>query len=115
VSNQSRPFFSITVQAQAPIPACSFVGTGATLPAAVGADTIGVTRMPALAVGDEIPVDVLGTAPVVAGAALNRYQEVMTDAVGNAVPVANSGKPRGKALQAAASAGVVVEILLYND
>jgi hypothetical protein len=119
VSNQSRPKLTIPFQAAAPIPACCFVGIGLTLPTAIGADTIGVTRMPALNVGDEIPVDVIGTAPIEAGAAINALQEVMTDTNGNAIPMVYGATPankaRGKALEPATAPGVVIEVLLYNN
>ena len=111
MSNQSRPLLTIGMNATAVMPACRFMSPTGGVPAA-GGDTLGVTRMPVLNIGERVPVDTAGTAPVEIGAAITAGQEIDVDASGRAVPHA-AGKQRGKALESATSVGDVVEVLLY--
>jgi predicted RecA/RadA family phage recombinase len=111
MSNQFRPILSLGVIAGGALAACRFITPAGAYPAA-GADTLGVTRTPALASGDRVLVDVMGTAAVEAGAAITAGAEVEVLADGRITPKA-SGKARGKALEAASGAGKVIEVLLY--
>ncbi len=107
--SQSRPILTLSIAAAAALTAERFV-TGAGAVPAAGAQCLGVTRASG-ATGDLVPVDVLGTAIVIAGAAVAANAAVETDNQGRAV-VLNTGAKLGRALQAAAAAGDRIEVLL---
>ena len=72
----------------------------------------GVTRTPG-SVGDPIPVDILGTTIVEAGAATTKDAALMVDATGRVVPLSGAGKsPVARAQEAATAAGDFIEVLL---
>ncbi|QOK91569.1 DUF2190 family protein [Ralstonia pseudosolanacearum] len=114
VSQQANAIFTITVKAAAAIAAQTFVSPSGGVPAA-GANTIGVAKTDA-AVGDALAVDTLGTAVVVAGAAIPAGSAIEVDAAGRALPQ-NAGKTVGrlKPSQSAAALGDLVEVILIPN
>lgn len=83
-------------------------------PAGAGANALGVTRYGAAA-GATVPVDVLGTAVVEAGAAIAQGDTLKADADGRAITWATSGAKVAIALQAASVAGQLIEVLLLPN
>lgn len=113
MSAQSIPLLCLTLAATGTIAAHRFV-TPAGAQAGADANTLGVARVAAVS-GDQIPVDVLGTAVVEAGAAISAGATLKSDASGKAVTWATSGAKIGLALQAASGAGVLIEVLLIPN
>jgi len=102
---------TLTVLATAALATARFVEQDGTYPAA-GGKALGVTRFDA-AIGDPVAVDVLGTTIVECGAAVTQDAALMVDATGRVVPLAGSAvQAVGRALQAGAAAGALIEILL---
>lgn len=114
MSDQSRPVLTLTVTAAGAIGANRFV-TAAGAQAGADANAIGVARTAAAVAGDRIPVDVLGTASVEAGAAITAGATVKADAQGRAIPWATAGARLGVALEAATAAGQLIEVLLVPN
>jgi hypothetical protein len=77
-------------------------------------NTLGVART-AGTTGETIPVDVLGTAVVEAGADFAAGATLKADADGKAIPWDTSGAKVAIALQAAGAAGDLVEVLLIPN
>lgn len=103
---------TLTVAAAGALLASRFVTQAGAYPAA-GARAYGVTRTSADVAGDLVPVDIMGTAIVEAGAAVTFDAPLMLDATGRVVPLAGSGKtPVGVAMEAAGAAGAFIEVLL---
>lgn len=84
--------------------------------AQAGADvnTLGVARS-AGAIGDKVPVDMLGTVIVETGAAIAAGATVKADAAGCAITWAVSGAKVGLALEAATAAGQFIEVRLIDN
>ena len=101
---------TLTIAATAAVASCRAVALAGAYPAA-GGKCFGVTRTSAEA-GDLIPVDVLGTTIVEAGASFARDTDLMADATGRAVPLTAGKVAIGRALDAASGAGAQIEILL---
>lgn len=114
MSAQNISLLALTVTAGGAIAASRFV-TPAGAQAGADANTLGVARFAAAASGDKIPVDVLGTAVVEAGAAVSAGDTVKSDANGKAITWATAGAKVGIALQAAAGAGSLIEVLLIPN
>lgn len=114
MSKQSIPVLTLTVAAAGVIAAHRFV-TPAGAQAGADANTLGVSRVAAAAAGEKIPVDVLGTTIVEAGAAIAAGATLETDATGRAVTWATAGGKVGIALEAAAGAGEFIEVLLIPN
>lgn len=113
MSRQSISLLALSVQLTVAASACRFVkGTGAQ--AAADESALGVART-AGAVGETVPVDVLGTAVVEAGGAFNKDDTIKVDAQGRAVVWAVSGAKVARALEASAGAGQFVEVLLIPN
>lgn len=112
MSKANLSLMTLTVIASAAVVANRFVTTAGAYPGA-GALALGVTRSDG-AVSDPIPVDVLGTAVVEAGAAITADVPVMVTATGKVIPHDGDGDKHavGRALEAAAAEGSLVEILL---
>jgi hypothetical protein len=87
--------------------------TKAGAPASAAGRAYGVART-AGAVGDLVPVDVLGTSLVEAGAAVAVDAPVEADSSARAV-TKSSGVTLGRALSAAAAAGDIIEVLLIPN
>lgn len=103
----------LTRTAAATLAAMRFVEADGTYPAAGGA-ALGVTRTDAVS-GDLIPVDVLGTVPVIAGGAVAINQPVKVDAQGRVLTHDSTNVKVGVALTAATAAGQEVEIFLIPN
>lgn len=103
----------LTIAATGTIAANRFV-TPAGAQAGADVNTLGVCRTAAVS-GDRIPVDVLGTATVEAGAAVTAGNTVKSDASGRAINWATSGAKIGIALEAATAAGQMIEVLLIPN
>lgn len=111
---QNTAVLTHTVSAAGVIAANRFV-TPLGAQAGADANTLGAARFAAAAAGEKIPVDVLGTAVVEAGAAIAAGATVKSDASGRAITWVTSGAKVGIALQAAGAAGEMVEILLVPN
>lgn len=114
MSQQANAIFTITVKATAAIAAQTFVSPSGGVPAA-GGNSLGVAKTDASA-GDALAVDALGTAVVIAGAAIPAGSAVEADAAGRAV-AQNTGKTVGrlKPSQSAAALGDLVEVILIPN
>ncbi len=113
MSYQSTPILTLTVALTGTVAAHRFV-TAAGAQAGADANTLGVARSAGVS-GDKIPVDVLGTSIVEAGAAVAAGATLESDASGRGVTWATSGGKVGIALQAAAGAGEMIEVLLLPN
>lgn len=107
---QSAPVLTLSRVASGTIAAHRFVTVAG---AQSGADAValGVARTAATS-GVLIPVDVIGTALVTAGAAITANDTVKSDSTGRAITWATSGGKLGIALEAAGAAGEIIEVLL---
>lgn len=114
MGTQNIALLSLTVAAAGVIAANRFV-TPAGAQAGADANTLGVARFAAAAAGEKIPVDVLGTAVVEAGAAVAAGATVKSDASGRAITWVTSGAKVGLALEAATAAGQMIEVLLIPN
>ena len=72
----------------------------------------GVTRTAALASGDLVPIDVIGTTIVESGGAVTKDAAQMIDATGRVLDKTSTNTVVGYALTAAAGAGTMVEMIL---
>lgn len=113
MSQQSLALLTLTVALTGTVAANRFV-TAAGAQAGADANTLGVARTAGVS-GDKIPVDVIGTAVVEAGAAISAGATLETDASGRAVTWATSGPKVGLALEAATAAGQFIEVLLVQN
>lgn len=105
--------FSTSVAATAAIAANTFV-TGAGATAAAAGNALGVSRFDG-DIGDQVTVDVLGSAVVIAGGVIADGALVEVGANGDAVAHA-AGVPVARVLGAgAAGAGQLVEVLLIPN
>ncbi len=104
---------TLTVTAAAALSAHRFVTATGAVPSANG-NTLGVTRSPAGAAGDLVPVDAVGTTMVEASAAISAGAAVATTSDGRAVTF-STGVVAGRALTAASGAGVLIEVLLIPN
>lgn len=113
MSAQAISLLTLTVALTGTVAAHRFV-TPAGAQAGADANTLGVARAGGIS-GEKVPVDVIGTAVVEAGAAIAAGATLETDASGRAVTWATSGPKVGIALQAASGAGVMIEVLLLPN
>lgn len=114
MSRQSTPILKHTVTAGGVIAVNRFV-TPAGAQAGADANTLGVAALAAAASGDKIPVTVLGTEVVEAGAAVAAGATIKSDASGRAITWVTSGAKVGIALEAAGGAGEFIEVLLVPN
>jgi len=112
MSRQYVSLLNLSILAAVAITAEHFVTAGGVLATAAG-NTLGVARSDA-AIGDRMPVDVIGTAIVTAGAAIAKGARVEVGAAGKAATHA-SGVAVGVALDAAAADGDKIEVLLIQN
>lgn len=112
MSKANMSLMTLSVIATAALTANRLVTVAGGYPAAGGLP-LGVTRSDG-AVSDLIPVDVLGTATVEAGAAINADVPLMVTATGKVIPHDGDGDKHaiGRSLEAATGDGSVIEILL---
>ena len=113
MSAQNIALLTLTVALSGTVTANRFV-TPAGAQAGADANTLGVSRVSGVAT-DNAPVDVLGTAVVEAGAAIAAGASLKSDASGRAITWATSGAKVGIALEAAAAAGQLIEVLLIPN
>lgn len=113
MSNQSISILALTIAATTVITANRFVNA---IGAQVVADgnAIGVSRVTA-AIGEQMPVDVQGTAVVESGAAFAKGATLKVDSLGRAITWVTSGGRVAIALEAATAAGQLVEVLLQDN
>ncbi len=112
----STPILTQTVVATGAIAAQRFVGPAGAV-AAAGGHAVGVSRYSASQSGDKIPVDVIGTAYVEAGAAIAAGALVESDASGRAV-TNSTGIALGRVAPGdagASAAGKFTEIVLFPN
>lgn len=112
MSIASTPVLTLTVAATATLVANRFVTALGAQTGAAG-NALGVARSAAVS-GERISVDALGTATVEAGAAISAGALVEADSVGRAV-TKSAGVTLGRALEAAAGAGSLIEVLLIPN
>lgn len=79
-----------------------------------GGRGLGVYRSPSDFVGQPVPVDVVGTAQVLSGAAFAQGAQLQSDANGNAITAAGGAVRAVAAFAAATAAGQVIEVLLVS-
>lgn len=114
MSKQSIPLLTIDRVAAGAIAAHRFVSAvGAQVVA--DANAIGVSRLAAAGAGERIPVDVLGTTTVQAGAAIANGATLKSDANGKAITWAAAGAKLAIALEAAGGADELIEVLLIPN
>lgn len=106
------PTLCLTIKASGTIAANRFV-TPLGAQAGAGANSIGVTRVAAVA-NDFIPVDALGTAAVTAGGTVAIGDTLKSDADGKAILWATSGAKIAIALSAGASGDLIEALLIPN-
>lgn len=111
--SQKVPLLTLSVVAAALVAADRFI-TGAGVYPAAGAGARGVAATDAAAIGDLVPVDVLGTSVVTAGAAIAKDAKVQIGTDGKVITLA-AGVAVGVALEAAASDGDKIEIFLIPN
>ena len=110
--NQSTPLLTLTRIAAGVIAAARFATPG-NAQAGAGANTLGVNRF-AVVAGDKAAIDADGTAVVEAGAAVADGATIQSDASGRAITWA-SGAKAAIALEPAAAAGQLIEVLLIPN
>ncbi|PWR23361.1 capsid cement protein [Zavarzinia compransoris] len=108
----SIPVLTLTIKATAALTKQRFVTLAGAVPAA-GAAVAGVART-AAAIGDDVAVDVLGTAVIEAGAAVAAGAAIESDASGRAI-TATTGVQVARTRTAAAAAGEALEIILIPN
>ncbi len=112
--SQSIPILTLTVTAASALTAARFVGPDGN-PAPAGGNALGVARSDAAA-GEQVGVDVLGTAVVESAGALAAGSAVEVSADGRAAAL-NTGVAVGRLApgESATAAGEMVEILLLPN
>ena len=112
MSKANISILTLTAIAAASVADNRFIKTDGTYPTAGGLP-LGVTRCDG-STGDPIPVDVLGTTVVEAGAAIAIDATLMVTATGKAITHDGDGDKHavGRALEASTGDGSLIEILL---
>lgn len=112
MSQSSISIMTLTAIASAAVAQARFVTTAGAYPTAGGVP-LGVTRSEG-EIGDPIPVDVLGTTVVEAGATIAADKPLMVTATGKVIEHDGDGDKHavGRSLEAAAADGSMLEILL---
>jgi hypothetical protein len=108
---QSISVLAMSVRSAGAIARGRAVGFDGAQIAAANAALYGIARFPAAAAGEDVTLDVMGTAIVEAGAAVALGAALATDAQGRLV-THSTGPIVGRALQAATAAGQFFEALL---
>jgi hypothetical protein len=110
--SQNHSLLALSIVAAAAISANTFVTAAGAVATAAG-NAVGVARSDA-ASGALIPVDVAGTAQVIASAAIAKGASVEVASGGKAA-TKDSGIAVGIALEAATAAGQLIEVLLVPN
>lgn len=113
MSKQSTPIFALTVIAAEALTTARFVTPTGAVPSG-GGNTLGVTLSDA-ASGALVPIGVLGTVVVEAGAAITKGDTLKVGTAGKAITWATSGAKVAIALQAAGADGDFIEALLIPN
>lgn len=109
------PLLTLTQIATGAIAEHRFV-THAGAQAGAGVNTLGVSHYAAAAAGDKIPVDVMGTTIVEAGAAIAAGALIETDASGRAITkAAGVTVARLAPGESSSAAGQMVEVILLPN
>ncbi len=112
MSQNNTPCLTLPVKLTAPVLKYTFVDlTGANATAAAYSHGVAMTDG---AIGEVIPVVVLGTAPVIASAAIAKGAKVEVAAAGKAATIA-AGIAVARAMEAAAAANQIIEVLLLPN
>ncbi|SJM96040.1 DUF2190 family protein [Crenothrix polyspora] len=111
MSQQARSVLSLTITALTIIPQYRIVTPQGFIAASAGIIVLGVTERPASA-GELVAVTAIGTAIVEAGGAISQGSVIAPDGIGRAVAGVPSVTQVGIALQSAAAAGDLIEVLL---
>ncbi len=112
MSQQNVSLLSLPLLLSATVAANRFV-TAAGAQVAANGNSFGAARFGGVS-GERITADVIGTAIVESGAAIAANATLGSDATGRAVPWASGGK-LAVALQAASTAGQMIEVLLLPN
>lgn len=112
MSQQSLSLLALSLVAAGAVTKDRFYGVTHQLCGA-GANAYGVSRSDGV-LNDVVPVDVVGTAIVEAGAPVAKDALIESDATGRAITRA-AGVILGRALQAASGAGSRIEVLLIQN
>lgn len=112
MGKQSISVLTLTATASGAVGADRFV-TPAGAQAGAGVNTLGVSRTNA-ASGEKMPVDVMGTTILEAGAAVAAGAAIESDASGRAI-TRTAGVTAARALEAATAAGQFIEVLLIPN
>lgn len=110
---QNISVLALTVALTGTVSACRFL-TPAGVLAGAGDNSLGVVRSAGDS-GNNVAVDVLGTAVIEAGAAISAGDTLKADGTGRGIPWATSGAKVALALEAAGAAGEFVEVLLIPN
>lgn len=110
---QSIALLSLTLGLTGTVAANRFVKADGTQSVADAA-TFGVCRQGGVS-GDNVTVDVMGTAIVEAGAAVVKGATLKADSSGRGITWVTSGAKIGLALEAATAAGQMIEVLLIPN
>lgn len=114
MSQQSVPLLSVVGYAAAAITDYTFVGPDGTVTATAAANALGVADAVAAGTGDAYKIVVMGTARVRCAAAIAKGAAIDVGATGQATTHA-AGIPVARALEAAAGAGSIIEVLLIPN
>lgn len=114
MSETMRPILTIPVTSVGAIVARRFVHAAGDQ-AVADENVLGVARAAASATGQQVPVDVLGTVTIEAGAAITKGATLKSDASGRAITWASAGAKVAIALEAAGAAGEFIEALLIPN
>ena len=110
---QNISVLTLSIAATRAAPARTFIApTGG--PAGDGGNALGVAETDSTASGELVPVTVLGTAVVTAGAPIAAGEAIEVGSGGLAVPH-TTGVVVARALKAAAAAGEAIEVLLIPN
>ena len=113
MSQQAISLLTLTMAASATLVANRFVTPAV---AQTGADGVAIgVAATAAASGEKLPVICQGTAVVEAGAAIAAGATLKVDSSGRAITWVTSGAKVGFALEAAAAAGQMIEVLLLDN
>lgn len=113
MSQQGISILALTMQATGAITANRFV-SAAGAQVVADANAIGVARN-TVASGEQVAVDVQGTAVIETGAAIAKGATCKADASGRAIAWVTSGAKVAIALEAATGAGQFIEVLLQDN
>ncbi len=108
---QKIPVLTLTVPSAVALAANRFVTLDGNVPAA-GGKAFGVADQPASGPGKLVPVDVIGTTKLEAGAAFAADAVLKTDALGRGVAQGGAGEVLARAITPSGGVGAIVEVLL---